>query len=284
MSVIRDRFPVTLALTGDGLRFSAMRFMRFIAQGKQPAAFNMALDEAVSEAVRKGLSPPTLRLYQWDTPSVTIGYFQKVSDINTGYCADMGYPVIRRMTGGRAVLHDDELTYSVSSLTDFPPFRGTLIDNYTIISGALLQGLAAGGIKACMSMSVKRPRDHASPACFKTASYGEVTVSGKKVIGSAQKRFHDGFLQQGSVMLGFRAKELCNVLNGCAEKDFRDIGAINSAGAEMSFTEMKLFLKAAFEKDLHVTMISDTPNKFELSLAKELEEKKYATREWNFMR
>jgi lipoate-protein ligase A len=244
----------------------------------------MALDEAISEAVRQKLSPPTLRLYQWDRPSVTIGYFQKTSEININYCAEKGYPVVRRATGGRAILHDIELTYSFSSSKKNSLFNGSLLENYTVISKALVKGLNLVGINARISFVKKRCGSFRNPACFKSVSYGEVTVDGRKVIGSAQKRYNNGFFQQGSIMLNFKAKELCNVLNGSNEEDFRNIGSISDSGREVTFKDLINPLKEAFEKELNVKLISDGPSKFELNLAKELEGKKYSAREWNFLR
>jgi len=244
----------------------------------------MALDEAISEAVRQKLSPPTLRLYQWDRPSVTIGYFQKTSEININYCAEKGYPVVRRATGGRAILHDIELTYSFSSSKNSPLFNGGLLENYAVISKALVKGLNLIGINARISLVKQRSGVYRNPACFKSVSYGEVTVNDRKVIGSAQKKYSNGFFQQGSIMLSFKAGELCNVLNGSKEEDFRNIGSISGSGREITFNDLKNPLKEAFEKELNVKLISDGPSKFELSLAKELEGKKYSAREWNFLR
>ncbi len=259
-----------------------MQFIRIITQGPHHAFFNMALDEAISEAVRQKLSPPTLRLYQWDRPSVTIGYFQKISEININYCTEKGYPVVRRATGGRAILHDMELTYSFSSSKNSTFFNGGLLENYTVISKALVKGLNLIGINAGISFVKKRCDSHRNSACFKSVSYGEVTVDGRKVIGSAQKRYHNGFFQQGSIMLNFKAKELCNVLNGSKEEDFRNIGSISDSGRAITFNDLKTPLKEAFEKELNIKLISDNPSKFELTLAKELEIKKYSNQEWNF--
>lgn len=261
-----------------------MHFMRFIVQEKAPAAFNMALDEAISEAVRRGDSPPTIRLYQWEVPSVTIGYFQRVSDIDTDYCAKKGYPVVRRITGGRAILHDEELTYSVSSSKDSFPFGDGLFRNYTIISAALSKGLARLGVDAHLSLSKKRAGGRRYPACFRAVSYGEITVEGRKIIGSAQKKYHDGFLQQGSIMLGFDPKELSGVLRGCTVEDCRDIGAISNSSGEISVSDLRLSLKEAFENELRVKLVTDAPFESELVRAKEIEMKKYSTREWNFSR
>ncbi len=146
----------------------------------------MALDEAVCEAVRKKLSPPTLRLYQWAEPSISIGYFQKASDINIDYCEKKNYPIVRRATGGTALLHDSELTYSFSATAEIRPFNKGFIENYIQISRALVYSLKLIGLNAQIALT-KNNRQR-NPFCFKTSTYGEITMNGHKVIGSAQKR------------------------------------------------------------------------------------------------
>ncbi len=259
-----------------------MQFMRIIIQGHHHAFFNMAFDEAISEAIRQKLSPPTLRIYQWDRPSISIGYFQKISDIDIDYCNKMGYPVVRRLTGGKAILHDSELTYSFSALKDSSLFKGSLLENYIIVSEALILGLKLNGINAKISLKRKRTPIHKNPACFKTLSYGEITVNGKKVIGSAQKKFSNAFMQQGSILMSFNAMELRNVLQCNNDEDYHEIGSINDFDPEISFNDLRNSLKEAFEKTLRVKMISDSPTEFELNLAKELVRNRYLTQEWNF--
>ena len=260
-----------------------MNFMRIITQGTNHAFFNMAIDEAISEAVRQKLSPPTLRLYQWDRPSLSIGYFQKVSDIDIGYCDKKGYPVVRRQTGGRAILHDSELTYSIST-SESSLFNGSLLENYTVISNAIISGLELNGIDAMISFKKKRNTGHKNPACFKAVSYGEITVEGRKIVGSAQKRYKNGFLQHGSILLSFNAGELCNAL-GCGDTaSFRDIGAIKDYAPGISFNDLERSLKESFEETLGIKMIPDSPTEFEQNLAEELVLRKYSTKEWNFRR
>ncbi|MBI5410008.1 MAG: lipoate--protein ligase family protein [Nitrospirae bacterium] len=261
-----------------------MQFIRIITQEPQHAFFNMALDEAISETVRQKLSPPTLRLYQWAGPSVSIGYFQKISDVNIDYCAEKDYPVVRRMTGGRAILHDSELTYSLSALKGSLLFRGSLLESYHVISKALVSALKLCGADVRVSFSRKKGPVLRSPACFKSVSYGEITLDGRKVVGSAHKRYDNGFMQQGSVMLNFDAGELCAVLNAGSEDDFKEIGSINTKEGKISIDALRSSMKEAFEKELNVKLISDNPTKFEHDLAKELETKKYSTRNWNFAR
>jgi len=259
-----------------------MNFMRLISQGAEHAYVNMALDEAISEAVRQKLSPPTLRLYCWDRPSLSLGCFQKFTDIDMAYCDKKGYPVVRRQTGGRAILHDAELTYSVSAPSDSPLFRGSLLDNYTVISNALLLALEYQGIKAESSMRRRRNISQKNPACFRTVSFGEITMEGKKVIGSAQKRYKDGFLQQGSILLSVDAPELSHVLRLNDEETLQDIGALSDHVPEISSSNLRRSLKEAFEKTLKVKLIADGPTAYERNRAKELSRNKYSTPEWNF--
>lgn len=257
-----------------------MNFTRMIIQEENNAFYNMALDEAICEAVRKDLSPPTLRIYKWERPTLSLGYFQKLSDIDTDYCISKDYPVVRRLTGGRAILHESELTYSFSAKKGSLLFNGKLHNDYTVISNALVAGLKLCGIDAEISFARKRASDQKSPACFKVVSYGEVTVGNKKVIGSAQKRYKDGFLQHGALLLNFDEEKLQKVLKCSSKDNFSGIGSINDAG-KASYGDLVIGLKKAFGTVLDTKMITDNPTGHELALAKELESKKYSSREWN---
>ncbi|MDZ4383679.1 MAG: biotin/lipoate A/B protein ligase family protein [Thermodesulfovibrionia bacterium] len=262
----------------------------------------MAIDEAISEAVREKLSPPTLRLYQWVKPSITIGYFQKASDINLEYCKKKSYPIIRRLTGGMAILHDSELTYSFSSRNDTEPFRNSLIENYLSLSSALASALTLINIDAQITL-IKNRRER-NPFCFKISSYGEITVNGKKIIGSAQKRYKNGFLQQGSIMVDFDAEELESILSNynppipplvknppspILSKEgmggfLDEIGTIKKYAPAVSIKELRKALKKAFEKTFNIRFISGGPTEFELNLAEQLKNEKYSAKKWNFCR
>ncbi len=261
-----------------------MNFMRLISYGALHAYENMALDEAISEAVRQKLSPPTLRLYCWDRPSLSLGCFQKIADIDMTYCERKGYPIVRRQTGGRAILHDAELTYSVSSASDSPLFPGSLLEDYTVISNALLLALEYQGVKAASSANRGRNINHKNPACFRTISFGEITIEGKKVIGSAQKRYKDGFLQQGSILLSVDLPELSRVIKLTDDETLKGIGALSDHVPDISSSDLGRTLKEAFEYTLEVKLIADGPTVNERNRAKELSRNKYSTPEWNFSR
>jgi lipoate-protein ligase A len=139
-------------------------------------------------------------------------------------------------------------------------------------------------IEAKASFSRKRNSSHNNPACFKALSYGEITVDGKKIIGSAQKRYINGFLQHGSILLSFNAHELSRVLGFFDGNKFKNIAALEDIDPKISCSDLMKAFKKAFEKELCVKVISDGPTKFELDLSRELERNKYSTPGWNLQR
>ena len=153
---------------------------RFFDSGPGSATFNMALDEAIAALIRKDDVPPTLRLYGWKTPSVSIGCFQKISDVDIGYCTEKKIPFVRRPTGGRAIFHNHEITYSFSVKTKSGLFSKGLFDSYEKISTALGLALSKMGflpeLKLLREARRSSPPDHRlkSPLCFNSVSYGEI--------------------------------------------------------------------------------------------------------------
>lgn len=192
---------------------------RFIDTGSRDAAENMAIDEAIMLAYMRNDVPPTLRLYGWKRATVSLGYFQKAqAEIDLEACKKQGIPVVRRLTGGRAVLHDAELTYSISVGENYQGIPKTITGSYRYFSGGLIKGLDRLGIKVQMNMPRQaygqyRPDRHpASAACFDAPSHYEITYEGKKLIGSAQVRKHGVILQHGSILLSFSPGKLVEVL------------------------------------------------------------------------
>lgn len=176
-----------------------MMTLRVLLDLPQSGAHNMAVDEAIFEAVRTGAQPATLRLYAWSPPCLSIGYGQRVRDVDQTALAARGWEVVRRMTGGRAVLHADELTYSLALPAGHFLAEGGIIESYRRISAALLVGLRTLGIQAEAESGVQG--DSASPVCFDAASQYEIAVGGRKLIGSAQRRRDGAVCQHGSLPL-----------------------------------------------------------------------------------
>jgi lipoyl(octanoyl) transferase len=165
------------------------------------AAENMALDEAIMDAVAEGAAPPTLRFYQWAPPGLSLGKRQPLSGVDLTACERDGVDVARRATGGFAILHTDELTYSVATIPDDPRAAGAILDAYRSLSEGLLAGLLRLGVAAVMSPVVPGGTHNASAACFEVPSAYEITAGDYKLIGSAQTRPAGRVLQHGSLPL-----------------------------------------------------------------------------------
>jgi lipoyl(octanoyl) transferase len=164
-------------------------------------ALNMAIDETIMQAVSSGGAPPTLRFYQWNPPCISLGKHQPLSSIDLQRCWEDGVLVVRRSTGGLAILHTDELTYSLVTHPDDPRGGGAILDSYRKLSQGLVLGLGLLGVTAQMQPVNAGVTHNASAACFDAPSAYEITVDGRKLIGSAQTRPHGKLLQHGSVPL-----------------------------------------------------------------------------------
>jgi len=256
---------------------------RLIDSGLCSASYNMALDEAIATSVRKGNSPPTLRLYGWNVPSVSIGCFQKVNDINIEYCNERGISLVRRPTGGRAILHENELTYSFSAKTTEGIFSKGLLDSYKKISNVFAVAFSTIGLspESKLQRETRKPK---SPLCFQTTSYGEITVNGKKIIGSAQKRWHGGLLQQGSIPCSIDRDEHAKVFRLEPPNDEIGIIGLKEVLPDLNLEELKDAIISSFEEAFEVILILSPPSQKEVSLAEELGTKKYLSTEWNFQR
>ena len=179
---------------------------RLIEDGPGDGKLNMAIDRAILTACDQGQAPATLRLYGWDKPTLSIGYSQnELRDVNTVQCERKNIPIVRRFTGGRALLHQYELTYSLVAPIPHPRFPGNLVGAFGAVSKAVIISLEkAGVVKPEISGKDKRSLgdgNKRSPACFSTSNHWEITVEGKKLAGSAQRRLSGAFLQHGSILL-----------------------------------------------------------------------------------
>ncbi len=252
---------------------------RLIESGRCRASLNMALDEAIAFSVRKEGLPPTLRLYGWDRPSVSLGCFQKTSEIDSDYCGGRGIPIVRRPTGGRAILHGEELTYSFSVRTDTPPFTRGLLDSYRLISEALIRAFSKIGIPAeAKSRREKGSVLAGSPLCFRSSSYGEILVDRRKVVGSAQKRWEDGLLQQGSIPYDFRKEDMRRIFRLDDEGGY--MAGVREVAPAFDEDAFRGAVVCAFEEAFAITLLPSAPTGEELSRALDLEKEKYVHPRW----
>jgi lipoyl(octanoyl) transferase len=192
--------------------FPRTQWRLIIEDQPRSGAANMAVDEAMALAASAGEVPPTLRFYRWDPAAVSLGRHQKVGDVDAAKIEAMGYDLVRRTTGGRAILHTDELTYSVAAPEAEPRMAGGVMDAYLRLSNGLLTGLQALGLAAEKAAGNVRTGPNLSAACFEVPSAYEITAGGRKLMGSAQSRRQGHVLQHGSLPLAGDITRLVELL------------------------------------------------------------------------
>ncbi|SMC88132.1 lipoate--protein ligase family protein [Sporomusa malonica] len=271
---------------------------RVINSGLNCAADNMAVDEAILHAHAAGTAPPTLRFYGWQPAAVSLGYFQKAeTEVDLAECQRQGIDVVRRLTGGRAVLHDAELTYSIVVREDHPLIPATITASYRYLSQGLLAGLKQLGIDAHMTMPKaaygQTKRHQASAACFDAPSHYELTAQGRKLVGSAQVRKNGVILQHGSILLTFNPRLIASLLNlptpeakdtVAAMLARRAISANEAANREISWAEACEAMMKAFGPALGIDLEPGSLSSEEQGAARELAASKYSQHSWNLLR
>lgn len=264
---------------------------RLIDTGFSDGAANMAVDEAIMWAVSKGKSPSTLRFYGWKPPCVSIGYSQTLRDeIDLDECRSKGYTWVRRPTGGRAVLHIDELTYSVVAPIGEARVSGDILTSYRRISTGLLAGLQSLGGEVSQAGSKDKMESYSkSAACFEVPSHYEVTAQGRKLIGSAQVRRMGVVLQHGSLPLTGDISRLVEVLRlSQPERERlrlnlkkRAIALDEAMGRSVSFSEVAEAIARGFSQVLNLDFTSATLSDYEVAEAESLK-LSYSGDDWTF--
>ncbi|MCL4368048.1 MAG: lipoate--protein ligase family protein [Actinobacteria bacterium] len=186
------------------------RRWRLLITPPAPGAWNMAVDEAILEHHAGGVVPPTLRLYAWQPPALSLGYFQSLAEVDLEACRQAGVQVVRRPTGGRAILHDREVTYSVVISEQWLP--GDVLQTYLVLSRGLLAAVRGLGAQADLADAAPGGAGGPTAACFDTPSRYELEVEGRKLVGSAQTRREGVILQHGAIPLDLQAERLFRML------------------------------------------------------------------------
>ncbi|NSL50366.1 lipoate--protein ligase family protein [Calidifontibacillus erzurumensis] len=269
----------------------------FIDSGNCSPSFNMACDEALLLWQSEGTMKPTIRFYGWSPPTLSIGYFQTVEkeiDIDAVRAHQLGF--VRRPTGGRAVLHDKELTYSVIVPESHPKMPTSVTEAYRVISTGLLEGFKELGLDAYFAIpkneveldELKKPR---SSVCFDAPSWYELVVEGKKVAGSAQTRQKGVILQHGSILLDIDEDMLFSLFKFKNERiKVRMMEAFKNKAVsinrltnkKVTIEDAKQAFKKGFEKGLEIELEPYILSEGQLKIIKEIEEEKYLRDEWNF--
>ncbi|MFN3742312.1 MAG: biotin/lipoate A/B protein ligase family protein [Anaerolineales bacterium] len=241
-------------------------------------AWNMAVDEAILEDAVQGKVPPTVRLYAWTPPCLSLGHSQPWEDVDLEALEREGWQVVRRPTGGRAILHTDELTYSVIGPATNPHLSGTVLESYRHLAEALIQALQLLGVNAQMSPLLSSSGQSHPPICFEVPSSYEITVGGKKLIGSAQSRRRGGVLQHGSLPLYGDLTRITRALRFADEAARQEAAERlrarattleEAAGKRIEWEEAAQAFVRAFEDvlNIHLSLAELTPSESQLAEA-----------------
>jgi lipoate-protein ligase A len=267
-----------------------MNSFRLLLTPPSKGAWNMAVDEAILEAVGKGMALPTLRLYAWQPACLSLGYAQSIQDVDITRLESAGWDIVRRITGGRAILHVDELTYSIIAPYNEPLVTGSLLESYNRIARALLKALLS--LDITVEINDHNPvlnSNAAGPVCFEVPSAYEITYQGKKLIGSAQARRKLGVLQHGSMPLYGDLGRITQVLLFNDETERKQalesllLHATNLesvTGKRLDWSVAAQAIGNAFGSELDLKLKLGELSATEIKLASELVKSKYSQMEW----
>lgn len=255
------------------------RHWRLIPYSVHDAADNMAIDEAILDAHLSGLVMPTLRIYGWQPRAVSIGYGQKLSSTVESRMKSRGYDVVRRPTGGRAVLHEFELTYSfVGSAGGAEDFGGALSDSVIGAYKQICQGLILAFKELGVNLELGESSSNYKNAqdCFLATTSADLHYQGKKMIGSAQLRRKSAVLQHGSILLN-QPQDLMNVLlkegesaSGSSKSEIqRHANLFEILGEEVSIPRLQEVMKTGFERAFSNEYDIDSLTVNEIELARQ---------------
>lgn len=269
-----------------------MKKWRFINTNFNTAAYNMAVDEALLRSCQQGISDPVFRTYGWQPPGVSFGYTQDpLSEFNLDACRERGVDIVRRMTGGRAVYHHREVTYSVVALENEATLGGSIQQAYQVINQGLATGIAKLGVEPDFEKAKFQPdREKVKSPCFTAAARYELTYDGKKMVGSAQRKIENMLLQHGSILLAGHQLEMVTLTNfdrhrrqsltQYLEKNTISISQI--LDRTVTFDELVPALKNGFAEQLKIELVEDELTPDEIKEIDRLVIEKYSQDEWNF--
>jgi len=249
---------------------------RLLETENYTAAANMAIDRAVLVANSEGKVPPTVRFFTWKPPAISIGYFQSLKEeVDLDVCRKLGIDYVRRITGGGAVFHDEELTYSIVIPESHSQIPKNIIESYGRICGALMKGLKHLGIGS------------------KYAPINDIITGGKKISGNAQTRKLKTVLQHGTILIDVDVDKMFSLLKVPNEKikdkliadvKQRVTSVKQILGEDIHFKEAAEAMKIGFEEEFNVELIDGNLTEEEIELTKKFERECFSTRDWNHRR
>jgi lipoate-protein ligase A len=259
---------------------------RFVDTGMNDGFLNMAIDQVLLEAHLQGHCPATLRVYRWRPPALTLGFFQNLeAEIEINRCSELGIDIVRRLTGGRAVLHDDELTYSVVTSEEWG-FPESLDPSYRLLNEGLIAAYRMLGLEVCLEAHTGEP---SSAACFSAAGSADLTFQGRKLCGSAQFRQGFALLQHGSLPISLDAQSFFSILKfpsdatrDRARADFcrKAAGLSDILGRRIGWQELKEALFKGFQTSLGIELYEEPLSPEEIDQSRRLASEKYRACGW----
>lgn len=258
---------------------------RLIDTGPLDGPTNMALDEALLACFDPAKSKPVLRLYGWTPPAFSLGKFQQAGDVlHLERCAREGIAVVRRVTGGGCIFHGDELTYSIiCSPEHIDGVRGVK-ESYRKLCGFLILTYRGMGLDPAFAVDSRRANERLgerTSLCFAGREEYDITVSGRKLGGNAQRRTRGIIFQHGSIPLRDRLSRMIPFLRGEPPDPERWAISISDLAPDTDEERLKGFLVASFEKNLGITLRACDPSREEREEANRLRESKYLSDAWN---
>jgi lipoate-protein ligase A len=258
---------------------------RLIRSAAADGATNMAIDEAILRAIAAGTAPPTLRFYAWEPATVSLGRAQAAADVDRDAVRESGFGLVRRPTGGKAILHVDELTYSVVAPQEEPRVSGSVVESYRRVSTGLVKGLENLGVVDARADRGVAGGPANGPVCFEVPSHYEITSGGRKLVGSAQMRSHGVVLQHGAVPLHGDIARICAVLSGRPDRErvrARATTLREALDREVTWDEAVGAMMLGFSQALHLRLVPGELAAMEQGNVEELRLSKYATDAWTF--
>ena len=246
---------------------------RLLQTGYLSAYTNMAIDRAVMLSHSKNSVPPTVRFYGWKPSAISIGYFQSLKDeVELDTCNKLNIDYVRRITGGGAVFHENELTYSIVISESHPSIPKNILESYGVICGAIIKGLNNLGIESNYS------------------PINDIISNGKKISGNAQTRKKKTVLQHGTVLTDVNIEKMFSVLKVPNEKikdklisnvKERVTSIKHILGEEPTFNEIADSMKKGFEEEFNISLVDGELTKEEIELTKKFENECFSTYDWN---
>ena len=249
---------------------------RLLKTEDNSAFTNMAIDRAVLVVNSEGKVPPTVRFFTWKPSAISIGYFQSLEEeVDLEICQKYGIDYVRRITGGGAVFHDQELTYSIVIPESHSQIPKNIIESYSRICGAIMRGLKLLGIES------------------RYAPINDIVTNGKKISGNAQTRKLKTVLQHGTVLIDVDVDKMFSLLKVPNEKikdkliaDIKQrVTSVKQVlGKDICFKEVADAMKVGFEEEFNVELVEGVLTKEEIELSKKFEKECFSARDWNHRR